>query len=150
LTETTQEREPATPRVYRAGRGFRAFFRAVSGLAFAAAAAASCALAFGLGFASANALVAFGCSLAGAFVIAKLSRDRVLLFGDSIEFLELGLRRRRSRRDEIAGYRFFGRALVLELRDARRTQYWVNPKWEFDAVLRDWLTGFPDLGRRGP
>ncbi len=84
----------------------------------------------------------------GIYLIAAVAVERLVLFEDAIELVELGRRKRRVRRDEIQGLRIvplqYGyRQLVLELRSKKKVKItWVH---ETDAALQEWLGSIQNL-----
>jgi heme-degrading monooxygenase HmoA len=142
------------PRTYGTIPVVRGFFALVAGVALAGALGCAAALLFApRSAAGGNAFLAIAFALAAAFALYKREHDRVVVLSeDEIEFVELGARRRRLRRDEIAGRRVSGGFLVLVLRDARRKrtrEYWMNPKWEGDEAFSAWFDTLPPLDARG-
>ncbi|KYF69510.1 hypothetical protein [Sorangium cellulosum] len=99
------------------------------------------------------AVTGLGFALGGAYCIAWIRSKRVVLFEDAIELVDLGVGRRRLRRDEILGLRIIPRQhgfqrLVFELREAGRKPVKTDLHCERDAALDDWLAAIPDLDAR--
>jgi hypothetical protein len=149
---TPRRRDGVWPRVYRPTRGYRVFIGGLGALALAGSMAAAAAALLGKA-PDATALVVamsllFG--VLGAFLIAAIKAERVLLFEDGIEFVELGRGRRRLRTDEIAGRRTiplqYGMLQhVFEFRDRSRKPFKITLVCERDAALDAWFAGVPDL-----
>lgn len=85
----------------------------------------------------------------GAYLLAAIAAERLVLYEDALEFVELGRGRRRVRRDELAGRRavplqYGYHQLVLERRAGKKPLKitWVH---ETDPVLEAWLGEIPDL-----
>jgi hypothetical protein len=151
-TAGSLRRDGAWPRVYRASRGHRVFLGGLGGLALLGgiAGAALVLLRPPAGAPGWLAVVPVAFALLGAYLLAALVVERVVLHEEAIEFVELGRGRRRLRRDEIAGRRVFPlqygmEQLVLELRGLGRKPFKVSLITERDEVLESWLASIPDV-----
>jgi hypothetical protein len=147
---TGQRRDGTWPRVYRMRRGQRLLIGGAGVVLIAGGLAGSLAiLANETRGPSAWALLPLLLSALGAYLVAAVRAERLVLYEDAIELTELGKGTRRLRRDEIAGLRWiplqYGQVqLVLELRGGRRPFKlgWVH---ETDPVLDGWLAAIPNL-----
>lgn len=143
-------REGVWPRVYRIRRGQRLLFGGfglagiVGGLLGAGAIL--------LGSSRDNPAVALIPLLfagLGIYLLAAIIAERLVLYEDAFEFVELGRGKRRVRRGEIAGLRIvplqYGyHQLVLELRAGKKPLK-INWMHETDAILQAWLDEIPNL-----
>ncbi|GEJ57532.1 hypothetical protein [Anaeromyxobacter diazotrophicus] len=148
---STERRDGVWPRVYRPSRGHRLLLGGLGALMLGAGVVCvGVALARGADDAVVMSAVAAGFALLGGFLVAAVRAERVVLFEDAIEFVELGRGRRRLRRDDIAGLRtvalqYGQQQLVFERRGAARKPVKVGFICERDEVLDAWLAALPDL-----
>ncbi len=143
-------REGVWPRVYRIRRGQRLFLGSFGLVAIVGGLAGAGAILFGSsGTRPAVALIPLLFLALGAYLTAAVRAERLVLYEDAIELVELGRGKRRVRRDEIAGLRVVplqhGYRQLVFVRGAGRKPLkftWVH---ETDAVLEAWLHAIPDL-----
>lgn len=143
-------RDGVWPRVYRMQPRQRRLYRLLGGIVAVAGVAGAIALASS--GPRALALVPLAFTALGAYLLAAVRAERIVLYEDAVEVTSLGKGTRRLRRDELVGLRWvplqYGqRQLVLELRGGRKPYRlgWVH---ETDAVLDGWLAAIPDLDAR--
>ena len=143
-----RRRDGVWPRVYRIRRGQRLFVGGFGVVAILGGLAGAGAVLLGSSDAP-LALVLLAFVALGAYLVAAVATERLVLYEDAIEFRELGRGTRRARRDEIAGLRVvplqYGyRQLVFERRGGKKPLKitWVH---ETDAVLQAWIDAIPNL-----
>lgn len=89
-------------------------------------------------------------AMLGAFLVAAIRGERLVLTPDAIEFHELGRGSHRFRRDEISGRRVIRQQYgleqwVLELRERGRKPFKVTVSVTRDDVMDAWWASIPDL-----
>lgn len=145
-----RRREGVWPRVYRVRRGQRLFLGGLGLVAVGGGLLGAGAILLGSPKTPpAIALVPLAFVGLGAYLLATVTAERLVLYEDAIEFIGLGRRKRRARRYEIAGLRVvplqYGyRQVVLEL-GAGKKPLKVTWAYETDPVLEAWMGAFPDL-----
>lgn len=141
------------PRVYRPTGAHRALLGGLGGLLALGGVAGALWLALRQGPPGASGalpLVPAILAALGAFMVAALLRERLILHPDAIEFHELGRGIHRFRRDEITGRRVIPQQYgleqwVLELRGLGRKPFKAVVSVARDDVLDAWWASVPDL-----
>ena len=144
-------REGVWPRVYRPTRGYWLFLGTLGVLGVAGGVAAvTFAVRGSMGPVWVGVAIGVGFVLLGAFLIAGVARERVLLFEDgTAEFTELGRGRTRLRPAEISGIRALDhqgiRYVFFHFRAQDRKPFRAGLICERDEHFDRWLASFPDL-----